>query len=108
MPALVHAQEAKIAVLPHLAVLGAVDGERGVACSGEFGGVGIVDGERNGLAAEPVANVIGVAVVEGHADAGVEERFEVCDEVGVDEVAGVDECVIDGGARIGRIVEINP
>ena len=63
MASLVYAQEGEIAVLADLAVFGAVDGERGVACFGEGWGRGVVDGERGTLAAEPVADVVGVAVV---------------------------------------------
>lgn len=58
---LVDAEEAEVSVLAHLAVFGAVDGEGLVAGGGEFGGVGVVEGQRDCLAAEPVADVIGVA-----------------------------------------------
>jgi hypothetical protein len=59
---LVDAEEAQIAVLTHFAVFGAVDGEGFVARGGEFGAVGVVEGEGDCLAAEPVADVIGVTV----------------------------------------------
>jgi len=58
---LVDAEEAEVAVLAHFAVFGAVDGEGLVARGGEFGAVGVVEGQRDCLAAEPVADVVGVA-----------------------------------------------
>jgi hypothetical protein len=58
---LVDAEEAQVAILAHFAILGAVDGEGFVAGCGEFGAVGVVEGEGDCLAAEPVADVIGVA-----------------------------------------------
>jgi len=58
---LVNAEEAEVAVLTHFAVFGAVDGEGLVARGGEFGAVGVVESQRDCLAAEPVADVVGVA-----------------------------------------------
>ena len=58
---LVDAEEAEVAVLAHFAVLGAVDCEGLVARGGEFGAVGVVESQRDCLAAEPVADVVGVA-----------------------------------------------
>ena len=49
--------------MTHFAVFGAVDGEWLVAGGGEFGAVGVVQSEGDGLAAEPVADVVGVAGV---------------------------------------------
>ena len=54
VPRLVDAQEAKVAILAHLAVLGAVNDEGFVACSSEFVGVRVVDSEGDGFAAEPL------------------------------------------------------
>ena len=98
MACFVDAHEAVIAVLAHFAVLGAVDDEGGVARGAEFGGVGVLDLEGDGLPAEPVADVVGVAVVHGYADGVVEDGFEVCEEVWVGEVAcfleGVEDVVV--------------
>ena len=58
----VDAGEGEIAVLADFAVLGAGDREGGVAGFGEVGGVGVVDAEGGGFAAEPVADVVGVAI----------------------------------------------
>lgn len=83
----VHSQEAEVAVLPHLAVLGPVDDEGRVAGGAELGRVDVVDFEGDGLAAEPVADVICVAVNQGYADGIVEDRFKIRKEVWVNEVA---------------------
>ena len=63
MSSLVDAEEGQVSVLTHFAVFGAVDGEWLVAGGGEFGAVGVVQSEGDGLAAEPVADVVGVAGV---------------------------------------------
>lgn len=71
---LVDAAEGEVAVLTDLAAdVGRVDLEVGVAGGVEGRGGGVVDGERDGLAAEPVAGVVAVAVHEGHLDAGIEQ-----------------------------------
>lgn len=57
MAGFVDAQEGEVAVLPHFAVFGAVDEEGRVARGSEFGGVGVVYGEGDGLAAEPLGGV---------------------------------------------------
>lgn len=59
MAGLVDAQEGKVAVLSHLAVLGAVHGERHVACGAELVGVGVVNRKGDGFAPEPIADVYG-------------------------------------------------
>jgi len=40
------------------------------------------------LAAEPVADVVCIPVVERHPNTRIEQHFQVFDEVRVDEVAG--------------------
>ena len=91
----VHAQEAEVAVLAHLAVLGPVDDEGGVAGRAELGRVDVVELEGDGLAAEPVADVVRVAVDQSYPDRVVENCFKVCEEIGVDEVARFLECIVD-------------
>ena len=95
MTCFVDTHEAVIAILPYFAILGAVDDEGRVTRSAEFCGVRVFDLEGDGLPAEPVADVVGVAVVHGYADGVVENRFEVCEEVWVGEVACFLEGVID-------------
>ena len=93
----VHAQEAEVAVLAHLAKLGPVDDERDVARGAELGRVDVVDFEGDGLAAEPVADVVCVAVDQSHSDRIIENCFEVCEEIGIHEVARLLECIVNVG-----------
>lgn len=65
----------------------------------------MVRGEGDGFAAEPVADVVCVAVDEGDTDGEVEGFFEVVDEVGPDEVAGLLEGVVDSLVG-GCVVEV--
>lgn len=106
VPGLVDAREAEVAVLAHLAVLGPADGEGHVARGREAGLVGVVERVGDGLAAEPVADVIGVAVVERHADGVVEDHFEILNEVGVGEVARDLEGVAHVVVRF-RVVQVH-
>ena len=86
----VHQRESlTVAVLSDLTVFGAVDNERLVASGRELFRVGVVDLERNGLATEPVADVIRITVEEGNAKSLVKQVLEILAEVGEDEVAGV-------------------
>ena len=88
VPALVHPGEGEVAVLARLAVLLAVDHEGDVGRLAELGCLGVLGGERDRLAAEPVADVVGVAVDEGDAHgAAIQDGFEVLYEIGPDEVA---------------------
>ena len=96
MACFVDAHEAVIPVLPHFAILGTVDDKGCVTGSAEFCGVRVVDLEGNGLPAEPIADVVSVAVVHGYANGIVENRFEVCEEVWVSKVA----CFLEGVSNI--------
>jgi hypothetical protein len=89
--------------LPDLTVLGSVDGEGLVSGSGELLGVGVVECERDGFSAEPVADVVCVAVEEVDAKTLVEQVLEVLAEVGVDEVAGVLE-LPEGSGNVSFVV----
>lgn len=65
----------------------------------------VVRGEGDGLSAKPVADVVCVAVDERDADGEVQDGFEVVDEVGPDEVAGLLEGVVDVCVG-GGVVEV--
>lgn len=93
MPGLVDPQETEVAVLPHLTIFVAVDDEGGIPGGGEFRFVGVIHREGDGLAAEPVADVVGVAVEERHPHGVVEDHLQVFDEVRVGEVARHLECI---------------
>lgn len=67
----------------------------------------VVHGEGDGLAAEPVADVIGVAVDERDAHAVIEDVLEVSDELRVDEVARVGEAREDQTRRRRRVIEVH-
>lgn len=111
MARLVDACEAEVTILPHLAILGAVDHHALVACGAELLAVGVFDRETDSLAAEPVAwtksvhfcshrdagltNVISITVRQTDAHILVEQVLEIQPEVGVDEVARVLERVVD-------------
>ena len=69
----------------------------------------VIEGEGDGLPAEPVAGEVGIAVVEGDADGVVEDHFEVGNEVGVGEIATLLERVGDVLANCGSggVVEVD-
>jgi hypothetical protein len=84
--------------LPDLTILRSVYDERLVSGCGKLLGMRVVECERDGFAAEPVTDVVCVAVEEVDAKALVEQVLEVLAEVGVDEVAGVLE--LPGGRKV--------
>jgi hypothetical protein len=86
--------------LPDLAVLRSVHREGLVPGGGELLGVGVVECERDSLSAEPVANVVCVAVEEVDAKALIEQVLEVLAEVGVDEVTRVLELPRGNGNQL--------
>ena len=105
MPRLIDSHKAEIPILSHFTVFFSVDDERCVISGTELCAVGVVDSEGDGFPAEPVADVIGIAVVEGDADGVVEDHFQVRKEVGIGEVTGLLEGVVN--VVVGfRIVEI--
>lgn len=106
MPRLIHPQKAKVAILPHLTVLHTPSRERHIPSGGEFSFVRVVQGEGGGFAAEPVADVVSVAVDEGDADAVVEDMLEVAYKDRVDEVASVGEAFVDEAGGFGCVVDV--
>lgn len=87
VPRLIYSRETEVSILPHLAVLDAVDDEGRVASGVEGDFVGVVDGEGYSFAAEPVANIVCVTVEEGNTNTVPEDLRELVDER-VDKVAG--------------------
>lgn len=57
--------------------------------------MGVVHGEGDGLATEPVADVVGVTVDERHAHGQLEDLLQVFEEIGPDEVARLLEGVVN-------------
>ena len=106
MTRLIDPQETKIPILPHFTVFFSIDDERCVTSGAELCAVGVVDGEGDGFPAKPVADVVGIAVVECDADGVVEDHFEVRKEVGIGEVTGLLEGVVDVVVGL-RIVEVH-
>ena len=109
MARLINSRKTKIPILPHFTVFFSVDDERYVISSGKLCAVGVIEGEGDGLPAEPVAGVVGIAVVESNADGVVEDHFEVGEEVGIGVVTtlleGVEDVLAVGGS--GGIVEVD-
>lgn len=95
MPRLIDSCEAEIAILPRLALLDPIHHHGHVARLGELVRVLVLRCERDGLAPEPVADVVGIAVDKGDAHGRVEDHLEVFEEDGPDEVARVLEDVVD-------------
>ena len=106
MSGLVHSQETEISILSHFAVLGPINDKGYVSCLRKFLGVNVPDLIRGRFAAKPVTNIVGVAIDERHADAIVEDHFELVEEVWIREITrllkGVENIVI----RL-RVVKIN-
>ena len=109
MPRLINSRKTQIPVLPHFAEFFSVDDERCIISSGKLCAMSVIEGEGDGLPAEPVAGEVGIAVVEGDADGVVEDHFEVGNEVGVGEIATLLERVGDVLANCGSggIVEVD-
>ena len=95
MPRLIDFHKAEIPILSHFTVFFSVNDERCVISSTEFCAVGVVDGEGDGFSAEPVADVVGIAVVEGDADGVVEDHLKVREEIGIGEVTRLLEGVVN-------------
>ena len=106
VPSLVDTGEREIAILAGLAILNTVHEEGSIACSAELLAVREVGRKGDGLAAEPVADIICVTVDESDADWPGEDVLEVFDEVGPDKVASLLEGVVDFGVRLS-VVEVN-
>lgn len=79
---LVDAEEAEVPVLPDFTVFRSVDGEGLVSGGGELLGVRVVQCERDGFSAEPVTDVVCVAVEEVDAKALVQQVLKILAEVG--------------------------
>ena len=95
MACFIDTHEAEISILPHFAILGPIDDERCIACSAKFGGVGVINLEGDGLAAEPITDIVCIAVVHSYSDGVVEDHFKVCKEIWVNKVTCFLECVIN-------------
>ena len=87
MPCIEDPREREIGGLSRVAVSGAVDEERRVSRLAESPGARVVDAQRQRLSAVPVADVVGVAVPQGDAHAGLEELFQLGQELRVRVVA---------------------
>lgn len=92
---LVNTGEREVAVFAGFAVLDTINEEGLIASSLELLAVLVLCGEGDGLATEPVADVVCVTVDEGNADGAGEDVLEIFDEIGPDEVTGLLEGKID-------------
>jgi hypothetical protein len=100
---LVHTGEGEVAVFASLAVLHTVNEERRIAGGLELLAVLILGCEGDGLATEPVADVVGVTVNQGNAHGAGEDIFQILEEVGPDEVSGLLESKVDLVVRLGVV-----
>lgn len=103
---LVDASEGEVAILARLTVLHPVNEEGRVPGGLELLAVLVLHGEGDGLAAEPVTDVVGVTVDQGHAHGAVEDIFQVFDKVGPDEVTSLLEGKVDLVVGLG-VVEVH-
>ena len=95
MTCFIDTHEAVIPILPYFAIFSPVNNERRVPCSAEFCRVRVIKLEGDSLPAKPVADVVSVAVVHSYANGVVENHFEVCEEVWVNEVTCFLERVVN-------------
>lgn len=100
---LVNARKGEIAVLARLPVLDPVDQQGRVPGCGKLLAVDVLGCERDGFAAEPVADVVCIAVDQGDADGSREDVFKVSEEVWPDEVACLLEGVVDFVVGLGVV-----
>ena len=47
------------------------------------------------MAAKPVADVVGVAVIQSYTDGIIENQFKVCEKIGINKVACFLECIVN-------------
>ena len=109
MPGLIDSCKTEISILSHFTKFFSINDEGCVISSSKLCAVVVIEGQRGGLPAEPVAGVVGITVVESNADVVVEDHFEVGNEVGIDVITtlleGVEDVLAIGG--IGGIVEVD-
>ena len=106
MASFVDPGEREVAELSHLAVFDTIDGQWLVSGGGELSLVCVINSQGDCLATKPVADVIGIAIVQAHSYAIVQEHFEVLNEVWVHEVASALELPVNVRVRV-RVVAIH-
>ena len=77
MPGVIDADETEIAMLADGAYLGTVQEERCITCSTEVADLGVRNLQADSFVAQPVANIISVAGVEGDTNTTVEQVGEI-------------------------------
>lgn len=92
--------------MANLAVLSSIDDEWSISCCSELSSVCVVHLQRNCFTTEPVADVIGIAMVQVDSDTLVKQILEVQHEVWIDKVSGVLELEVDVAVRFG-VVEVD-
>ena len=95
MTSLIDTGKREITIFPRLTILNTIDEEGRISRLLELLAVLVLCREGDGLAAEPVADVICVAVDESDTDGAREDVFQVLEEVGPDEVASLLEGKVD-------------
>lgn len=95
MSSFVYTDETKVSILPYFTVFYTVHLEWCIAGSSELFGVLVVDIERNSLTTEPVADIIGIAVVQDYSYTRIDYIAKVSDEFTIDKITSLLECEID-------------
>lgn len=95
MPTLIHTCEGEVAVLSYFSVLDTAVGQRLVASFCELLAICVLQCQAYGLAAEPVADVVCVAVVEADPHTRCQNMLKIREEIRIDKVAGMLELKVD-------------
>lgn len=104
VPGLVDSRKGQVPILPHLAADIRPIGDDGrISCVREAFALGVPDGKRCALAADPVARKVAIAVHQRDLGARVEEAGEVGEEAGAGVVAGEFEGGGDAGGGAGVV-----
>jgi hypothetical protein len=95
MTSLINPSEREIAILPCLAILDTINGERRIASLPELVTVLIFRRQGDCLPTKPITDVVCVSVDESHAHGSREDIFQIGEEIRPDEIAGLLEGEVD-------------
>lgn len=87
MSAIVNPHEAKISLLPHGTIFGPTHYKGRISSSPELVCMGIVDSETDGLASEPIADVVSITIIQHNSHAFLKQGLQFLERVGVNDVS---------------------